>query len=286
MRWPDDATGWPLTEHSRMILARPHRWHVQEAGSGPTLLLIHGAGGATQSWRSLFPILARDFHVVAMDLPGQGFTQLGARMRCGLDPMAEDLRTLIDTAGWQPAALIGQSAGAALALRLNELMPAPLPVVGINAALDRFEGVAGWLFPMLAKALALAPFTADIFARTASSAASVKRLIASTGSTLTPDGLALYRRLVSDRDHVDATLAMMSQWSVDGLLSRLPDHPEPVLLMAGGKDGAVPPRVSRNAVDALPNGRFHLEDGLGHLMHEEAAERTAEIIHEFLAEHL
>ena len=65
MRWPEDADGWPLRQYSRHVLSRPHRWHVQEAGEGETLLLIHGAGGATQSWRDLFPRLAEAHHVVA-----------------------------------------------------------------------------------------------------------------------------------------------------------------------------------------------------------------------------
>jgi len=118
MKWPKDADGWPLKDHSRLVLHRPHRWHVQEAGKGDTLLLIHGAGGATQSWRHLFPILARTNHVVAVDLPGQGFTQMGAQQRCGLDHMAEDLLSLVRNQGWQPKAVIGHSAGAAIALRM------------------------------------------------------------------------------------------------------------------------------------------------------------------------
>jgi hypothetical protein len=39
--------GWPLADWSRIVTHRPHRWHVQEAGAGPTLMFIHGAAGAT-----------------------------------------------------------------------------------------------------------------------------------------------------------------------------------------------------------------------------------------------
>jgi magnesium chelatase accessory protein len=281
MRWPDDAKGWPMAEHSRMVLCRPHRWHVQEAGEGPTLLLIHGAGGATQSWRGLFPLLARSHHVVAVDLPGQGFTQMGARGRCGLDPMAEDLRTLIRQEGWAPKAIIGHSAGAAVALRLVE-GGLRVPVIGINAALANFKGVAGWLFPAMAKVLALTPMTANVFAATASES-TVRGLIKGTGSRLEAEGMALYLRLIRNRTHVDATLTMMAQWQLDGLLERLPGIRVPVDLIVGLADGAVPPVTSRQAAARLPDARVIEMPGLGHLAHEEAPAEVAAVIAQVLA---
>jgi magnesium chelatase accessory protein len=281
MRWPDDAKGWPMAEHSRMVLCRPHRWHVQEAGTGPTLLLIHGAGGATQSWRGLFPLLAQTHHVVAVDLPGQGFTQMGARGRCGLDPMAEDLRTLIRQEGWAPKAIIGHSAGVAVALRMVE-GGLRVPVIGINAALANFKGVAGWLFPAMAKVLALTPMTANVFAATASES-TVRGLIKGTGSRLEAEGMALYLRLIRDRTHVDATLTMMAQWQLDGLLERLPGIRVPVDLIVGLADGAVPPVTSRQAAARLPDARVIEMPGLGHLAHEEAPAEVAAVIAQVLA---
>ena len=53
-----------------MLACPPHRWHVQVLGEGPTVLLLHGAGGATHSWRGLAPLLATDHRVVMLDLPG------------------------------------------------------------------------------------------------------------------------------------------------------------------------------------------------------------------------
>ncbi|MDX8349149.1 alpha/beta fold hydrolase [Cognatiyoonia sp. IB215446] len=275
MRWPDDAEDWPLAEYSRQILHRPHKWHVQEHGVGDTILLIHGAGGATQSFRNLFPQLTKQYHVVAVDLPGQGFTQLGAQQRCGLDHMAQDLLSLIRHEGWRPTLIIGHSAGVAIALRLWELGLRPAEgIVGINAALGNFKGVAGWLFPMMAKALAISPFSASFFAST-TTRSSVRSLISGTGSTLDQEGLELYYRLATDRGHVDATLSMMAQWSLDGLLARLSRIDTPVHLITGARDMAVPPEVSEDAVAQLPNGRLSKLPDLGHLAHEEDAESIA-----------
>ena len=81
MRWPEDAADWPHSDRSRIVDCAPHRWHVQEMGAGELILLLHGAGGATHSFRDLAPRLARSHRVVAIDLPGQGFTRAGGRDR-------------------------------------------------------------------------------------------------------------------------------------------------------------------------------------------------------------
>ncbi len=278
MRWPDDAKDWPLTSYSRQLLHRPHRWHIQEHGTGPLILLIHGAGGATQSFRGLFPLLAETHRVIAVDLPGQGFTQLGAQQRCGLDHMAEDLLSLCRHQEWVPDIVVGHSAGAAIALRMWELGMQPgKGIVGINAALGNFKGVAGWLFPMMAKALAATPFSAGIFAST-TTRSGVRNLVEGTGSSLDQQGLELYYRLARDKGHVDATLSMMAQWSLDGLLARLDRIDVPVHLITGSNDKAVPPQVSRNTVQNLPNATLTELPDLGHLAHEEDPTKIADLI--------
>ncbi len=271
---------------SHQITLRPHRWHVQQDGppDAPLLLLIHGAGGATQTWRHVFPLLiCAGYRVVAMDLPGQGYTRCGARHRCGLDAMAQDLAALAESEGWSPAAVVGHSAGGALALRLAEL-PAfsGCGVVVVNAALARFDGVAGWLFPQLARALAVAPGVSQIFAATASTPSRVRKLVANTGSDLSDDDLRFFRRLVADSDHVDGTLTMMSQWSVDGLVDRLPANPARVLFIVADGDKAVPPRVSLDAAARLTRSSIQRMPG-GHLVHEEAPQAVVDRIRAFLA---
>lgn len=277
MRFPPPVD-WPMAARSRQFLCRPHRWHVQRAGDGPTILLIHGAGGATQSFRHLFPLLTESFDTVAIDLPGQGFTQMGARHRCGLDGMAEDLLALLRQEGIKPHLVVGHSAGVAVALRMVELGLRPSAgIFGINAALGNFKGVAGWLFPAMAKVLAATPFSADLFCAT-TTASSVRNLIHGTGSRLGADGEAHYLALAKDTTHVRATLAMMAQWSLDSLLERLPDIDTPVTLITGAADKAVPPGTSTTAAAALPNATVIALPELGHLAHEEDAAQIATLI--------
>ncbi|MFK7765183.1 MAG: alpha/beta fold hydrolase BchO [Roseobacter sp.] len=285
MRWPPPID-WPHQDSSRQIHCRPHRWHVQEIGDGPTILMLHGAGGSTHSFRDVMSILARQHRIIALDLPGQGYTQLGARHRSGLDATTEDLANLCAQESWHPAAIVGHSAGGALALRMSQRLLSPQgqtpKVIGINPALDNFKGLAGVLFPMLAKMLAAVPFTAQIFASSASNPGRVESIIANTGSTLDPEGLALYRRLIVDRNHADATLLMMAQWNLESLKRDLPQIAAQTLFIVGGKDTTVPTSVSDMAAKQMPNAKVLHLPHLGHLAHEEASQQIATLILQFL----
>jgi len=284
MDWEQHKNDWPHAQASRFVLCKPHRWHVQEMGSGPLILLLHGAGGSTQSWRHLMPLLARHARVIAIDLPGQGFTKSGSKQRHGLPTTAQDIAALCTAEGWAPQTIIGHSAGCAIALELaSHLTPAP-GVVGINAALGHFKGLAGVVFPVMAKALAMMPGVAQIFTASTARKGSVARLIEGTGSKLSADELRWYGALISDRGHVDATLAMMAQWDLGPLLAALPDHPSPTVLIASDRDKAVPAGTSVDAAKCMPNGQSIVMEGLGHLAHEEDAEAVLALIRPFLAD--
>jgi magnesium chelatase accessory protein len=207
---------------------------------------------------------------------------MGTRQRNTLALMSEDIAALCRLEGWAPDLIVGHSAGGALAL---ELVPGlrPRGVVGINPALGTFEGMAGWLFPMMAKLLSMNPFVPLLFSRIATSEKRIGELLASTGSRIDAEGTALYRRLASDRGHVDGTLAMMAQWDVEMLAERLPFIDLPCLFLVGEEDGTVPPRVARDAAARMRHATVRGWPGRGHLLHEEAAPEVAEAIAGFLA---
>lgn len=274
---------WPQRSHSRRIRCRPHDWHVQLFGDGPDVLMLHGAGASGHSFHPLVPHLP-GYRLIVPDLPGQGFTRAGGMLRLGLDAMADDLATLCAAQDWRPVAIIGHSAGAAVALRMAEVLPRPPhAVIGLNAALGPFDGFAGWLFPKLAKAMSASPFVAAIVTRMASKRSQVESLLKGTGSHLAPEGVALYQRLVTDPCHIEGTLGMMAQWQLEPLIERMPQIMVPCLLIASDKDRAVPARVSREASKALGRALYHEIAGFGHLVHEEAPELVAELILPFLA---
>lgn len=285
MDWTRHKGDWPHADTSRFVLSKPHKWHVQDVGTGPLLLLLHGAGGSTQSFRHLIPLLAETYRVVAIDLPGQGFTRLGAQARCGLETMAEDIAALCELESWRPHAIIGHSAGAAVAFDLATRLPTPpAQVIGINAALSSFKGVAGVMFPVMAKALAMMPGVAALFTASSGNPRSVQRLIEGTGSHLEAGDLRYYGTLVSDRGHVNATLQMMAQWDLEPLLSRLflPEYNQRGLLIAASADRAVPARTSRDIAAQIEGLAYAEVPDLGHLVHEEAPDVIADLILDYL----
>lgn len=288
MEW-STHNSWPNAELSRQVRGPVHLWHVQESGKGPLVLLLHGAGGSVHSYAGLIPLMAEHFQVVAIDLPGHGFTRMGPRNRSGLPQMADDIWALCQSQGWMPDVIVGHSAGGAIALEISRRYLSPRGhlhgVVGINAALGAFKGVAGVLFPALAKLLTVLPFSARLFASASQSEDRIHSLITSTGSELDSQQIALYRQLASDSDHVKGAMQMMAQWQLDALLSALPDLPTPCLLIASSGDKTVPASVSKEAAEHLPNAQLITIPDLGHLVHEEDPDQIAEMIRDF-ADHL
>jgi magnesium chelatase accessory protein len=275
---------WPYRDRSALIRCPPHEWHVQVFGDGPDILCLHGAGASGHSFHALVPHLP-GFRMILVDLPGQGFTRPGATQRLGLDAMADDLAALCDQQGFRPQTVIGHSAGAAVALRMAEILPAPpRAVVGINAALGTFDGFEGWLFPKLARAMHASPFIAQIVTKFSSKRKQVERLLAATGSTLSAEGVTLYQRLVARTAHIEGTLGMMAQWKLEPLLERLPQMEVPTLLIGSEKDRAVPCSVSRVAAARMPRATYAEIPALGHLVHEEAPLQVAELILPFIAD--
>jgi magnesium chelatase accessory protein len=273
-----DGADWPNRAASRMVEAGGLDWHVQIMGEGPTLLLLHGTGAATHSWRDLAPLLARRFHVVAPDLPGHGFTaSRGARTQ-SLPGMARAVAALLDALGVAPAVVVGHSAGAAVAARLAlDHAIAPKRLIALNGALTPFEGVAGHLLPGLAKALFLNPVAPRYFAWSASRAA-VQRLLDGTGSRLDARGVALYERLMRDPAHIDGALSMMAHWDLHALERDLPRLRPPIDFIVAENDRTVPPAGARKLAAQLPGAQLQCVPDLGHLAHEEAPALFARLI--------
>jgi magnesium chelatase accessory protein len=195
--------------------------------------------------------------------------------------MAEDLAALVTAAGWQPKVVIGHSAGVPLALQLSTLVPVRA-VIGLNAALGQFDGAAGFLFPLFARALAATPFIPSLVSRMWGNEARVRELIEGTGSHLDAAGIGQYLALVRRAAHVDGTLGMMAAWRVDRLMARAASLTVPTLLVTNGADRLVPPKVSREAVRMLPRAELREMPSLGHLSHEEDAGAVLAVIADWL----
>jgi len=277
--WPWEGRDWPNAGISRFVRAAGLDWHVQRMGAGPGLVLIHGTGAATHSWRGVMPLLAPHFDVLAIDLPGHGFTPASTRM--GLPGMAADLAALLEAEGMRPDVLVGHSAGAAIAIRMAlDGGVAPRRIVSLNGALLPLQGMAGQIFSPLARALVGLPFVPWLVAWRAADRAAVVKLLAATGSKLDRRGLDLYARLFRRPGHVAGTLAMMAAWDLPAFARDLPRLATPLTLVAALGDRTIAPATARQVQRILPAAQVVEWPGLGHLAHEERPELLAALLAE------
>ena len=282
---------WPHRAASQWIQAGGLTWHVQifegqggaqagdaPAGQGRDLVLLHGTGASAHSWRDIAPALAARLptgaRVIVPDLPGHAFTDRPGDEGLSLLGMARLLCALLHELQARPGVLIGHSAGAAVAARIALDEPQALAdvkrLISLNGAWLPPAGQGRWFYAPLARLFALNPWVPHVFAFHASHRGALERLIASTGSRLDAAGIDLYARLVSDRRHVAAVLAMMVAWDLRSLLQDLPRLGPALHLVVTEGDRTVPLTASLEAARRQPRALLHRLPGLGHLAHEEA----------------
>jgi magnesium chelatase accessory protein len=276
--WRTDGADWPNREASRFITAAGLKWHVQVMGQGPALLLLHGTGASTHSWRAVMPRLAPHFTVIAPDLPGHAFTNPAGKQSLSLPGMANAIALLLRELKLEPVRAAGHSAGAAILVRMAvERLFAPADIVSLNGAFFPVSGVAGQFFSPLAKAVAGASLIQRMFARMADKKA-VDRLLRDTGSVIDEEGLLFYQRLFSNEGHVAGTLGMMAAWDLHWVSQDLRNLGVPLYLVRGLKDRTIQPADAGKAAKLTPKSTIIDMPGLGHLAHEEDPAAAAAII--------
>lgn len=283
-RWAAEGRDWPNRAHSRFVDAGRMRFHVQIMGDGPVLLLLHGTGAATHSWRALAPMLAENVTVIAPDLPGHGFTTGRPVGGLAMPAMARAIGELLRTLDMRPDAIAGHSAGAAIAIRMAlDGIADPSAIVGLSGALLPFPGLGAALFPTLARLLFVNPLAPHIFARMARVPSETGRfLVRSTGSHIDAEGVRCYERLLATSDHCAGAIGMMADWDLDTLKRDLPRLRKPLLLVHGEEDAAIPIATARAAAGMVEGARLLALPHLGHLAHEEQPEEVAAIIRNFV----
>ncbi len=288
--WERDGKDWPLRQYSRFVDTPRLRWHVQYAphadAQAPTVLLLHGTGASTHSWRDVFPLLGARYSVLALDFPGHAFSAVPAPADVAslfsLPGMAAGVAQVLAQMGIVPHTIVGHSAGAAVACMLSlDGHVQPQRIVSLNGALLPLDGLAGQLFSPMAKLLAKAPFVPELFSWQAGQPAVLQRLLDGTGSRLDAQGRALYQKLIAQPAHSAGALAMMAHWDLHTFWKRLPALETPLTLIAGEQDLIVPPSVSERAAASLkrqPPPPVNRLSGLGHLAHEEQPDTLAQCI--------
>jgi pimeloyl-ACP methyl ester carboxylesterase len=95
----------------------------QETGSGEPLLLIHGMGSASSAWKLITPILAKNFKVISIDLPGHGGSSYVPSQPMDPHALAVAIHDQMQECGYKKIHLAGNSFGGWIALDFAATFP-------------------------------------------------------------------------------------------------------------------------------------------------------------------
>lgn len=102
---------------SKKIKVNNVSYVYSEFGEGETVLLLHGFTGTKETWSSLIDHLAKDFHVLAIDILGHGETDSpGNSERYHMEQVAKDINDFLNEKQIESVHLLGYSMGGRLAL--------------------------------------------------------------------------------------------------------------------------------------------------------------------------
>jgi magnesium chelatase accessory protein len=272
---------WPNRASSRFLDLPSGRVHVQIAGSGPCVLCVHGTGASTHTWRDVIPRLARRYTVVALDLPGHGFSAAPARGGCHPRQIAELVADLLGALELEVDYAIGHSAGAVVLAQLALSGRAdPAAMVFVNPALLPLRGLHWPFLRMIARGFADSYWVAPLVSSQARRPEAVKRMLAGIGTEISAEAVEQYRFLFSRKAHLEGMLRMMSEWDLSPLERELHMLQQPVQVLYGSNDRAVPPGEVNRLRQYLEHAVF-VALPAGHLAHEEQPDRVIALIEEW-----
>jgi pimeloyl-[acyl-carrier protein] methyl ester esterase len=225
-------------------------WHVETAGSGPDLVLLHGWGLHSGAWAEVLPALTSRFRVHAVDLPGHGHS---SQVEPGsfdeaTDHLAERIPAGATVCGWSLGGLIAQR----LARRHPERV-ARLALVGTTPC---FMARPGWAHGM--KPATLHGFTESL---AKDRDAMLKRFVA-LNAMHGPQGREAVRtftaRLADRGPPSDRALAQTLGWMRDeDLREQTAGLETPTAVVHGGRDMIVPVEAARWFWQYMPNATLH-----------------------------
>ena len=252
------------------IRARGLEIAFERTGTGPTLVLVHGAGDDHRVWRAQLDRLSDACTAVAWDEPGSGRSS-DIPPGFGLADYADCLAALIEAVGG-PAIVCGISWGGTVALELCWRHPALVPALVLA---DTYAGWKGSLPP------------SEVAARVA---AAEGQLAGPRDSSAFAWGLfageppaehvpLLHELAASARPAtLRAQLAIMASTDLGEMLPRIA---VPTLLVWGDRDARSPLAVARELERAIPGSSLVVLRDCGHLSNMEQPESFNLVVREF-----
>ncbi len=231
--------------------------------AAPPLLLVHGLGqNGFTDWLPVLPALARQWRVLAVDLPGFGYSSTPPA-RLSPTALARVLDGLLARESRGPAVVAGHSLGGAVALRLADAFPArvsSLVLVDVAGILQRTAFTKHMAtLPTQGLPEALKEPAARLGAL---GHRLVERLFGLPGdpTDLLRNNDWLWPLVLRDRNSTNAALALMDEnysAAVFGLR-------QPVQVIWGEADAITPLRTGELLARRLPRAQLHTLPGVGH----------------------
>jgi pimeloyl-ACP methyl ester carboxylesterase len=293
-------TPWPgLAPLGRLVETGTRRQRVFVFDSGalphaprraPCLVLVHGLGDEADTWRHLFPLLARSNRVIAMDLPG--FGRSPAAGRTNLMKCARTVVSLVRDYAAQPSILVGSSVGAVIAQMAAIQDPQNVRALAcIDGGLPQPPAALTAMLPMILPFSGERIYTA--FRSDHDAAYASLNPYYSDFDSLPRADRDFLRSRVIDRVHSNtqrrayfSLLRSLVLWDMlrrDWFRRKTRAFTTPVLL-AWGSDDRIIPRAAMDAIAAaVPHAQRRLILGAGHLPQQERPAKLAELIEDFIS---
>jgi pimeloyl-ACP methyl ester carboxylesterase len=122
--------------------------HYMERGSGPPIVLLHGAFGALEDYTAtIFDPLARHHRAIAIDRPGHGYSERPENETCTPEVQARIVHATLKKLGVQRPVLVGFSWSGALVLAYALEFPDEVAgLVTINGVSHPWPGMTSPLY--------------------------------------------------------------------------------------------------------------------------------------------
>ncbi|MFN0180044.1 MAG: alpha/beta fold hydrolase [Gemmatimonadales bacterium] len=241
-------------------------------GTGPAVVLLHGATLDSRAWGSLPGEIARHHRVVLTDLRSHG------RSRDATAPFswAEDVIEVMDAAGIDRAILIGHSLGAQIAI--DAALQSPERITGLVLLGPSVGGLPPTRAPAGMDSLVAALRAGDWpgTARALAAMPTMKLMRDSTERSLVRSILADNVRLF----RVDRTWVKPLD---PPALGRLGQIAVPTLVVLGGLDPTEDEAASQVLLARVPAARATTLPGCGHLLPVDCPAETTQVVASFVS---
>jgi pimeloyl-ACP methyl ester carboxylesterase len=257
--------------------------HYVDRGTGPPMVLLHGFGGSTFSWRYAIDVFARTHRVVALDFPGFGYSERNSSLALGHNDHAHRVARLMDELGIAGATVVGHSMGGAIAQRLALLHPDRVEqlmlVSSVNAGERRaWERASQRLRGMQIVGPAIERNPAVV--RMAIGKA--LRQMVYDPAWVTKDVIEGYATPLA-RPGTARSLVRMALCAREEEPIELAAIAAPTLVVSTTADRAVPMDIGKTIASGIPGADLVVMDELGHLPYEEAPERFHAVLDAFVS---